>query len=198
MNRLEKVFQVQNYKALIPFLTIGYPSINSTMEMVPLLVQHGCDIIELGIPFSDPLADGATIQESSYLALKQGVTPKECIEVAARLRQKVEAPIVFLSYYNPVLAMGLKKFCHDAASAGVDGLLIPDLPCHEGEELETIAAEEGLGIIYMLAPNSPGYRIDMVADRSSGFIYLVSLSGVTGVRDALPPDLEKFVGRLSG
>lgn len=196
MNRFEKVFADHRHKVLVAFLTIGYPTAATTLETVPLLVKHGCDIIELGIPFSDPLADGATLQNASYQALQQGITPGECLRVAAQLRHKVDVPLVFLTYYNPVLAFGQDKFCREAKAAGVDGLLIPDLPPQEAEALETITAAEGLALIYMLAPNSPDYRIGLVAQRSSGFIYLVSLTGVTGAREDLPRDLEKFVARV--
>ncbi len=196
MNRFEKVFADPRHKALVGFLTVGYPTVAATLEAVPILAEHGCDIIELGIPFSDPLADGATLQNASDLALGQGVTPAECLSVAAQLRRKVDVPLAFLTYYNPVLAFGLKRFCQEAAAAGVDGLLIPDLPPQEAEELEGMAEAEGLATIYMLAPNSPDYRIKIVAERSRGFIYLVSLTGVTGTREALPQDLERFVARV--
>ncbi|MBI4330205.1 MAG: tryptophan synthase subunit alpha [Chloroflexi bacterium] len=196
MNRFEKVFARPGHKALVAFVTIGYPSVATTLETVPKLVEHGCDIIELGIPFSDPLADGATLQEASYLALKQGVNPDECFRVAAQLRPKVEAPLVFLTYYNPVLARGQEKFCRDAAAAGIDGFIIPDLPPQEAEDLEAHGCREGVSLIYMLAPNSPDYRIKIAAERGSGFLYLVSLTGVTGARSALPKDLEDFVARV--
>ncbi|MDP2718231.1 MAG: tryptophan synthase subunit alpha [Dehalococcoidia bacterium] len=196
MSRLENVFKDRNHKALIAFLTSGYPSIEATLEIVPVLVEHGCDIIELGIPFSDPLADGVTLQNASYSALKAGITPGKCIKIAADIRKRVDTPIVFLTYYNPVLAMGLQKFCRESAAAGVDGLLIPDLPVNEAEEIDEIAVKEGLDIVYMIAPNSPDYRIEMIADKTRGFIYMVSLTGVTGARDSLPSDLEQFVERV--
>lgn len=196
MNRFEKVFADRSHKALIAFVTIGYPSVAATLKIVPKLVEHGCDIIELGIPFSDPLADGATIQEASYLALKQGITPDECLRVAARLRPKVESPLVFLTYYNPILARGPERFCREAAAAGIDGFIIPDLPPQEAEDLEKHGCREGVNIIYMLAPNSPDYRIKIAAERASGFLYLVSLTGVTGARASLSHDLENFVRRV--
>jgi tryptophan synthase alpha chain len=163
------------------------------LKVVPLLASSGCDIIELGIPFSDPLADGATIQQASYQALAQGVTPKLCFDVAQKLRQQVEIPLVFMTYYNPVLKFGLEEFCSKCAEVGVDGLIIPDLPPDEGEELGQSTQKHKLDLIYLLTPASTEKRIDLVASRSSGFIYLVSLTGVTGARDKLPEGLESFV-----
>jgi tryptophan synthase alpha chain len=184
------------HTALIPYITIGYPSVETTLKLVPLLASNGCDIIELGIPFSDPLADGATIQRASFEALRQGVTPKVCLKVAQELRRRVEIPLVFMTYYNPVLKFGLEQFCSKCADLVIDGLIIPDLPPEEGEELEQSTRSRGLDLIYLLSPASTEERIKLVASRSSGFIYLVSLTGVTGVRDKLPEELESFVDRV--
>jgi len=196
MSRIASAFAKLNRVALIPYITVGYPSIEATLEIVPLLAESGCDIVELGIPFSDPLADGATIQHASYEALRQGITPKLCLEVAQVLRQRVEIPLVFMTYYNPVLKFGLEEFCSKCAEVGVDGLIIPDLPPEEGEDLERSAQEYEIDLIYLLTPISTKERIDIVASRSSGFIYLVSLTGVTGTRDVLPDELESFVNRV--
>jgi tryptophan synthase alpha chain len=184
------------HTALIPYITVGYPSVETTLKAVPLLASSECDIIELGIPFSDPLADGATIQRASYEALRQGVTPKVCFEVAQELRRQVEIPLVFMTYYNPVLKFGLEQFCSNCAEVGIDGLIIPDLPPEEGDELEKSTKRHGLDLIYLLSPASTEERIKLVASRSSGFIYLVSLTGVTGTRDKLPEELEGFVARV--
>lgn len=183
-------------KALIAYLTVGYPSVEATLEVVPLLADWGCDVMELGIPFSDPLADGTTIQEAAHRALTNGVTPRQCMDVAAKLRGKVDIPLVFMTYYNPVFNLGPKAFCRLSAESGVDGLIIPDLPPEEGAELEGYATGEGMDLIYLLAPTSSEERVDLVAQRSRGFIYLVSLTGVTGARKDLPADLEGFVGRV--
>jgi len=183
-------------KALIGYVTVGYPSVQATLEVVPLLAGWGCDVIELGIPFSDPLADGTTIQEAAHRALTNGVTPRQCLEVAAELRREVDIPLVFMTYYNPVLSAGPEIFCRLSAESGVDGLIIPDLPPEEGGELETCAVREGMDLIYLLAPTSSEQRVDLVSQRSRGFVYLVSLAGVTGARQDLPPDLEAFVGRV--
>jgi tryptophan synthase alpha chain len=196
LSRIASVFTGANHTALIPYITVGYPSVEITLKVVPLLASSGCDIIELGIPFSDPLADGATIQRASYEALRQGVTSEVCFEVAQELRQQVEIPLVFMTYYNPVLKFGLEQFCSKCAGVGIDGLIIPDLPPEEGEELEQSTRRHGVDLIYLLSPASTEERIQLVARRSSGFIYLVSLTGVTGARNELPEELECFVARV--
>ncbi len=196
MSRLLSVFSKPGHTALIPYVTVGYPSIEATLKVVPLLAESGCDIVELGIPFSDPLADGATIQRASFHALENGVTPQICLEVAEQLSRKIDIPIVFMTYFNPVFSYGLQEFCSACARCGVSGLIIPDLPPEEGSELESITRQQNLDLIYLLAPTSTGERIKLVAERSRGFIYLVSVSGVTGTRDSLPQDLGAFVSRV--
>jgi len=196
VSRIASVFAKPNHTALIPYITVGYPDVETTLKIVPLLASSGCGIVELGIPFSDPLADGATIQQASYQALNQGVTPKLCFEVAQELRRRVEIPLVFMTYYNPVLRFGLEEFCSKCAEVGIDGLIIPDLPPEEGEELEQSTRRHEIDLIYLLTPTSTEERINLVVSRSSGFIYLVSLTGVTGPRDRLPEELESFVTRV--
>jgi tryptophan synthase alpha chain len=196
MNRIAAVFGQPDHKALIPYVTVGYPSLEATLKVVPLLAQNGADIVELGIPFSDPLADGVTIQRSSLHALKQGVSPQICLDVAKKLREKVDIPLVFMTYYNPVFHYGLEKFCNACVGAGIDGLIIPDLPPQEGGDLETITEKQDIDLIYLLAPTSTEERIRLVGQRSRGFIYLVSVTGVTGARDRLPANLEVFVSRV--
>ncbi|MCJ7763603.1 MAG: tryptophan synthase subunit alpha [Dehalococcoidales bacterium] len=196
MNRIDSVFKQPGHKALIAYVTVGYPNIEATLDIVPVLAESGCDIIELGIPFSDPLADGTTIQKASHYALQNGVTPKICLEVASQLSQMVDIPLVFMGYFNPVLWYGAELFCRDCADAGVDGLIIPDLPPEEGPELEAITKRQGLDLIYLLAPTSTQERIRLVAERSRGFIYLVSVTGVTGARESLPVYLEAFIARV--
>jgi tryptophan synthase alpha chain len=196
MSRIASVFQKGGHKALIPYITAGYPDQETTLKAVPLLVENGADIIELGIPFSDPLADGATIQESSYQALQKGTNTETCLNMARSLREKIEAPMVFMTYYNPVLSYGLDNFCHACIEAGVDGLIIPDLPPEEGEALECATGESGLDLIYLLSPTSTAERILIVAQKSRGFIYLVSVAGVTGARNELPPGTEAFISRV--
>jgi tryptophan synthase alpha chain len=196
MNRIENVFTPPGHKVLIPYVTVGYPNIAATLSVVPAFAKAHADIIELGIPFSDPLADGATIQKASFNALKNGVTPKLCIDIAAKLSKEVRTPLAFMTYANPVFSYGIKDFCRDSAAAGVSGLIIPDLPPEEAVELETEAKSHGLDLIYFLAPTSSEARIKLVASRASGFIYLVSVAGVTGARNTLPVDLAGFVSRV--
>ena len=196
MSRIASVFTEPNHKAFIPYITVGYPSVEMSLKVVPLLADCGCDIVELGIPFSDPLADGTTIQKASFGALQNGVTPKLCLEIAGQLSQKIEVPLVFMSYFNPIFNYGLEEFCDACTNSGIDGLIIPDLPPEEGLELETATQRHGLDLIYLLAPTSTEERIRLVAERSRGFIYLVSVTGVTGARDELPPELGAFVARV--
>jgi tryptophan synthase alpha chain len=195
MSRISGVF-MPNSKALIAYITVGYPSIKATLDVVPLLAELGCDIVELGIPFSDPLADGATIQKASFDALHNGVTPQICLEVAGKLRQKTGIPLVFMSYYNPVFNHGIVKFVETCSTAKVDGLIIPDLPPEEGADLEKIIGKSGIDLIYLLAPTSTPERVRLVTEHSSGFVYLVSVAGVTGARNKLPANLESFVRRV--
>jgi tryptophan synthase alpha chain len=196
VSNIAAAFSPPGHKALIAYVTTGYPTIEATLKVVPLLAESGCDIIELGIPFSDPLADGVTIQNSSFHALQNGVTPKLCLELAGKLSRRVNIPLVFMTYYNPVLKYGLERFSAASAKSGISGLIIPDLPPDEGSELEAVSREKGLDLIYLLAPTSTGERIGLAAARSRGFIYLVSVTGVTGARDRLPADLKAFVGRV--
>ena len=196
MSRIASVFKQPAHKALIPYITVGYPSVEATLRVVPLLASSGCDIIELGIPFSDPLADGATIQKASFYALQNEVTPKLCLKVARQLSQKVDIPLVFMTYFNPVFSYGLNEFCNACTKSGIDGLIIPDLPPEEGSGLEAITQKQSLDLIYLLAPTSTEERVRLVAERSGGFIYLVSLTGVTGARDKLSSGLGAFVARV--
>ncbi len=196
MSKIASAFSPPGHKALIAYVTVGYPSVEATLKVVPLLADSGADIVELGIPFSDPLADGVTIQKSSFHALQNGVTPRLCLELAGQLSQKVNIPLVFMTYYNPVFSYGLDKFCSACAGSGISGIIIPDLPPDEGSDLEAISQRQGLDLIYLLAPTSTGERIRLAAQRSRGFIYLVSVTGVTGARDRVPADLEAFVTRV--
>jgi tryptophan synthase alpha chain len=196
MSRIEAVFKRPGHTALIPYVTVGYPSIKATLKVVPLLISKGCDIVELGIPFSDPLADGVTIQRASFHALQNGITPETCLEVARELSNNVNIPLVFMTYFNPVLSYGLEKFCSACVKSGISGLIIPDLPPEEGSELEVISQREGLDLIYLITPTSTEERIRLVTERARGFVYLVSVTGITGTRDRLPVDLEAFVARV--
>jgi tryptophan synthase alpha chain len=195
MSQISAVFK-PGYKALIAYITLGYPTLETSYEAAITLAGNGCDIIELGIPFSDPLADGTTIQQASYQALKQGITVPACLDTARRLSQQITTPLVFMGYFNPILSFGIESFSQAAAKAGVSGLIIPDLPPEEGTELELTTQRLKLDLIYLLAPTSTEERISLVSARSRGFIYLVSLTGVTGARQTLPPELDNFVRRV--
>ena len=200
MSRIGDTFKrlrAERRTGLVAFLTVGYPSVEDTLAFVPALVEGGADLIELGVPFSDPLGEGPTIQRSSHHALLQGVTPRTCLDTAARLRERgLEAPIVLMGYYNPLLAYGLPEFCRDAASAGADGIIAVDLPAEESHSLRDACGANGLDLIYLLAPTSSDERIDLVAGLASGFVYCVSVTGVTGVREELPRALSSFVSRV--
>lgn len=195
MSRISAVFE-KGHVVLIPYITVGYPTIEDTPRIVELLSRSGSDIIELGIPFSDPLADGVTIQKASFKALQNGVTPGLCFELARQLSRSIATPLIFMTYFNPVLSYGLKRFCRDCALSCVDGLIVPDLPPDEGSELEKAATDQGVDLIYLLPPTCTDERIKLVAEHSRGFIYLVSVTGVTGTRDRLPRNLERFVTRV--
>jgi len=198
--RLESAFarlKAERRTGLIAFVTTGYPSVEATLEIVPALVAGGADVIELGVPFSDPLAEGPTIQRSSFAALQNGVTPAVCLELLRKLRARgLEVPVVLMGYYNPVLAYGLDLFCRDAAAAGADGLIVVDLPPEESEALHRACVENELSLVYLLAPTSTAERIRQVARLASGFIYCVSLTGVTGARDEVPEALPQFIERV--
>ena len=195
MSRIPGAF-TKGHPALIAYVTAGYPDLNSSLELVPKLEEWGCDIVELGIPFSDPLADGVTIQETSYKALREGITANRCLELAAKLRKKMSIPLIFMTYYNILLKYGLDAFCRRAGEAGIDGIIVADMPPDEALELEKEAKKNGIDIIFLLSPNSNDKRINLVAKHSTGFIYLVSVTGVTGTREALPHELEAFVRRV--
>jgi tryptophan synthase alpha chain len=196
MSRIESVFKQKHHKALIAYVTVGYPSIEATLKVVPLLAECGCDIVELGIPFSDPMADGATIQRASFKALENGVTTSLCLAAAKKLSQTTSIPLVFMTYYNPIYHYGLQKFCGDCVTSGIDGLIVPELPPEEGDELGDLAGKSGVDLIYLLAPTSVEERIRLVARKSRGFIYLVSIAGVTGARAELPSDLGQFIMKV--
>lgn len=192
MNRIDKTFkrlQNQNKAAFIAFITAGDPSLATTEKLVLAFEKAGVDIVELGVPFSDPLADGPTIQAASQRALKKGVTVRKILSLVKRLRQKTELPICLMTYYNPVFHFGDSRFVAAAAAAGVDGLIIPDLPPEEGVDLVKAARKKNLSTIFFLAPTTDQKRIPLVNKASSGFIYYVSVAGVTGARTALPQSL---------
>ncbi len=184
--------------ALIPFVTAGYPDLATTEELVPALVAGGADVVEIGVPFSDPLADGTTIQRTSQAALANGTRLADCIALVRRLRERrgVTVPIVLMGYYNPILQYGVERCAIDAAAAGVDGFIVPDLPTEESDELLEACRRHGRDLIFLLAPTSTATRIADVAVRASGFVYCVSLTGVTGARADLSPELPAYIARV--
>jgi tryptophan synthase alpha chain len=196
IERITDAFQ-PHQTALMPYAMLGYPTPDISLQVVQTLVTAGADLLELGVPFSDPLADGPTIQAAGQRALENGVTLTRCIKMAAELRNRgVRTPALLMSYANPIVAYGVQRFAADSAVAGVDGFIVPDLPPEEAGELEDACRQHSLALVYLLAPTSPSERIALVAEKSQGFIYLVSLTGVTGARDALPPGLADFVARV--
>ncbi len=182
--------------ALMPYYTLGYPDRETSLNIIESIAA-GSDLLELGIPFSDPLADGPTIQHSTQVSLENGTTVTACFDMVRELRSRgVQTPICLMGYYNPMLAYGLDRFVRDAQSAGVQGFIVPDLPPEEASELQELAANAGLAYIYFLAPTSSMERIEQVTQRAQGFIYLVSVTGVTGARQSLHSDLAAFVERV--
>ncbi len=203
-NRLTGTFErlrKSGEKALIAFITAGDPDMATTVDLILELERAGADIIELGIPFSDPMADGPTIQMSSERALKQGTTLADVIRAVKEVRKKSEVPVVLFGYYNPVFSYGLERYARDAGSAGVDGTLIVDLPPEEACELKEDLDRESIELIFLLTPTSDEGRIKTVARVASGFIYFVSVAGVTGARRLLSSDIHgniKKVRRFTG
>ncbi len=199
MSRIGEKFEElgqKGEKAFIAFITAGDPDLETSESLVVELEKKGVDIIELGVPFSDPLADGPTIQAASERALKNKVSLKDILRLVKSLRKSVEIPLVLFTYYNPLHRYGLDKFTRDAARAGVDGVIVPDLPPEEGKELKIYAGKVGLDTIFLVAPTSTRERIKLVAKNSTGFIYYVSLVGVTGARDTLTEAIKPALRKI--
>ena len=175
----------RNQCALIPFITAGDPDLETTAKALKILDAAGADIIELGVPYSDPLADGPVIQAAATRALERGVRLDDVLSVVEGVRKDVRSPIILFTYYNPILNRGIEKFLNQIANAGVQGLVVPDLPLEEAETLLKPAAEKGIEVVLLVAPTSPKERIEAIARQSQGFIYLVSVTGVTGMRSGL-------------
>jgi tryptophan synthase alpha chain len=181
---------------IVAYITAGDPSMDATLEFVLALEAGGADVIELGVPFSDPLADGPTIQRASERALKAGVTLPGIIDLVRRIRKSSEIPLVLFSYYNPILQMGLEKFAAAASGAGADGVLATDLSPEESVEYRRILEAHHLDTIFLCAPTSTDERLASIAACSTGFLYLVSRTGVTGAKDTLPDDLPALLRRV--
>lgn len=195
MSRIKNAFD--HKKAFIGFLTAGDPTLDKTEEFVLEMVDAGAGLIELGIPFTDPIADGPVIQEANIRALEAGCTTDKIFDMVASLRKKTDVPIVFLGYLNTMFVYGYEKFCKRCQECGVDGLIVPDLPFEEKGELVPIAKEYDVDVITMIAPTSK-QRIEMLAKEASGFIYVVSSMGVTGARSEIKTDLAEIVDVIRG
>jgi tryptophan synthase alpha chain len=183
--------------ALGPFLTVGYPDLETSTLLARVVLESGADMLELGVPFSDPLAEGPTIQRTSFQALQQGVNVHTCLGVIRRLRREgVDSPLIFMGYVNPFLNYGMERFARDAAEAGLDGVIVPDLPSEEAGLFAGLLEAQGIYVIPLLAPTSSDKRIEQACRRAKGFIYCVSLTGVTGARTELGIGVQDLVERV--
>jgi tryptophan synthase alpha chain len=183
--------------ALVTHVIPGYPSTAETPGIFDAMVEGGAGLIEVQIPFSDPLADGTTVQRGVFEALDNGTTPASCIEFARAARARhPDVAIIFMSYLNPVLAYGVERFAQDAATAGGDGIILVDLPPEEAATTKAAFNRAGLDLIFLAAPTSSEHRLQLIAAQAGGFVYCVSIAGVTGARSELPPDLRDFIGRV--
>ncbi len=224
MNRIENAFK--NKPIFMPYFPLGYPNLDTSIDVIEALAKNGADLIEVGLSFSDPLADGPVIQHATQIALEKGITIKKSLAAVAELRKRgVTIPLILMGYFNPMLAYGLEKFVHDAREAGADGFIIPDLPLEEAGEFQSVLSgatqqereveaqvdnisrpstvplrgsvqDEGLPLIQMLAPTSPNGRMEMIARNAKGFIYLVSVTGVTGARTSISDGLGDLIQRV--
>ncbi|MDD4908196.1 MAG: tryptophan synthase subunit alpha [Candidatus Omnitrophota bacterium] len=199
MNRIDKKFKelkARDKKAFIAFVTCGYPDIAATEKLVLEFDRSGADIVELGVPFSDPIADGPVIQEASVKALLNNVNLYDVLSLVKRLRRKTEIPLCAMTYYNPVFCFGEERFLKEAKNSGLDGLIIPDLPPEEAGSLLKLSRSYGLDVILFLSPTSSRERAKFIVKKARGFIYYVSLTGVTGSRKSLPADMSKNIKEI--
>ncbi len=193
MSRIDAAFK--NRPVFMPYFPLGYPDLETSIDGIETLAQNGADLVEVGLSFSDPLADGPVIQHATQVALEKGITIRKSLDAVAELRRRgVAIPLVLMGYYNPLLAYGLPRLVRDARTAGADGFIVPDLPLEEAAELESLAGD--LPLIRMLAPTTPPERMERVARNARGFIYLVSVTGVTGARRSLGDGLGDLVARV--
>jgi tryptophan synthase alpha chain len=195
VNRIARAFaqaKAEQRAALIAYVCAGDPSLESTAAVVPLLAKAGADLIELGIPFSDPIADGPTIQAASHRALLRGTTPAKVLQLVGSLRQGgLEAPLLLMTYLNPILSYGLQDFCRRGAELGVDGILVPDLPLDEEGPVKQAASQHQMDLVLFAGPNTDPARLARIGRETRGFLYFLSLTGVTGARGVLPAELPE-------
>lgn len=197
MGRIQKTFsdlKKKREKTLIFFLTAGDPSLKKTEDLVLAFEKEGADLIELGVPFSDPLADGPVIQAASTRSLKRGTNLEKILTLVRQIRRRSQVPLLLMSYLNPIFRYGLETFAKKARSSGVDGLIVPDLPPEEGREIERLMRRHGIDLVYLLAPTSSKKRQKMIMGASCGFVYFVSLTGVTGSRSAGASSVKDLLG----
>lgn len=207
MNRIENAFK--NKPIFMPYFPLGYPDLDTSIDVIETLANNGADLIEVGLSFSDPLADGPVIQHATQIALEKGITVKKSLAAVKELRQRgVEIPLILMGYYNPILAYGLQKFVRDALEAGADGFIIPDLPMEESQEFQSLldggrVDGDALSpsyrdhlLIPMLAPTTPPERMERIARNAKGFIYLVSVTGITGERKSLAEGLSTLIAQV--
>lgn len=189
--------RAEDRAAFLPYYPIGYPTYDGSLAAIEALAAEDVDGFEIGIPFSDPLADGPTIQAATQVALENGVTVRACLDAVRSLRARgVRQPMLLMGYLNPLLAYGVEAYVRDARAAGADGLIVPDLPPEEADQVAAACARAGLALIFLLAPTSTEARIKLVTAHATGFVYLVSVTGTTGARDSLPATLPDFVARV--
>jgi tryptophan synthase alpha chain len=194
-NRIDKAFEKR--PIFMPYFPVGYPDLETSIDVLEALARHGADLIEVGLSFSDPLADGPVIQKATQVALEKGITVRKCLEAVKELRRRgVEIPLVLMGYYNPILAYGLENFVADALEAGADGFIVPDLPMEEAEEFSSALSAGEAPLIQMLAPTTSSERMETIARNARGFIYLVSVTGVTGERKSISEGLSDLIGRV--
>jgi tryptophan synthase alpha chain len=197
--RIEDAFRKK--PIFMPYFPLGYPNLDTSVDVIESLAKNGADLIEVGLSFSDPLADGPVIQQATQIALEKGITVRKALEAVKELRRRgVDIPLILMGYYNPMLAYGLKKFIGDASDAGADGFIVPDLPVEEADEFAGVLVETGsrppLPLIQMLAPTTPDERMERIARNAQGFIYLVSVTGVTGERTSISEGLGELIARV--
>lgn len=191
------LLKAEGRTALMPYHTAGFPTLEDSKRIIRALVEAGADMVEIGVPFSDPIADGTAVQGTSQIALDNGTRLPDCIRLVRELRAEgITAPFLLMGYYNPILKYGIERYVADSAEAGVDGFIVPDLPAEESDALREACVRHGRDLIFMVAPTSTDARLAIAAERGSGFLYCVSVTGVTGAREKMSDTLGEYIGRI--